>query len=246
MWAITKLFVRRWYVAAPMLLLTLVGAVTMLRVVAPSYVLTAYVQLVPPHAIPDGQNGGPSNPWQDLGLGALGQAAVYATQDEEYRQHLADAGYAGTFDISLGYPSPVVTIEVTAPTEAAVKATAQQVIDHFNSVVTTLQSQYNVGAQRTILTQRLDQGGNLKVETGGAKKAAVLVFAVGLMAAGGSAIGLDALMGRRRPPAAGRVAAKVPAWNGPTVAAGSAAATSPRGVAALPRGPVLLRGTARD
>src|SRR4051812_6830276 len=78
-WDITKLLVRRWQIALPMLLLSVIITAVTMSQVKPDYVSTAYVQLVSPNAgnhepgavTPDQQN-----QWIGLGLSTLGNAAI--------------------------------------------------------------------------------------------------------------------------------------------------------------------------
>ena len=71
-WDITKLLVRRWMVAVPLLLLSAgITGVTVSQV-KPDYVATAYVQLVPPAAIKvtnpeQAMESGAPLLWPDLG-----------------------------------------------------------------------------------------------------------------------------------------------------------------------------------
>jgi hypothetical protein len=99
-----KLLLRRWYVAGPMLLVTLVATVFVGMKVSPDYVLTAYVQLVPPTSdAQTGQgvvnNGAPRNPWTILGLPALSQSATLATQDQTFLDKLTREGNSSKVDI---------------------------------------------------------------------------------------------------------------------------------------------------
>ncbi len=83
-WDLTKLLFRRWYIAFPLLVLTVVASLWTLASVKPNYLSRAYIQLIPPKSQP-AQPGTPSvdqrNPWLSLGLNTLANAAMVTVQD---------------------------------------------------------------------------------------------------------------------------------------------------------------------
>jgi hypothetical protein len=202
-WDATKVLVRRWYVTLPLLLLT-IGATGYTAVaVKPDWVLTSYVQLIPPQttAVQLEQNKtNLSNPWNQLGLSALSQAANYATVDQTFLDALDQAGYSTNFTINVGEPIAGATIEVIGKTRTQAIETTDKVIARYKESVQRLQSQYGVRQQDMITMQRLDQGENLKRPGGKVKRAILAVFGAGFLLTAGSAIAYDAFMRRRRRP----------------------------------------------
>ncbi len=199
---LTRVILRRWYVAVPLLLLTIAGAVLTLVTVKPNYVLTSYVQLVPPtsdaQSTQSGQGGKPRNPWNVLGLSALSQAAMYATQDQTFLDDLQSHGDSNQFTMSVGYPNPVVTIEVTAATQIQAEQTIDRIVGHYQQVVSSLQAQYPVKSQDMITTRRLDQGENIKSSSGKAKKLVVLAGGAGALMTLALTLAVDAVLRRRQ------------------------------------------------
>src|SRR6185312_15910213 len=108
-WDLTKLLFRRWYVATPLLVVTvLIGGWTY-STVEPDYKAVSYVQLVPPPA-PTTKDAQIRNPWVELGLGSLNTAATYATADSSFKTLLKSQGLSENVVIDTGYPAPIATI----------------------------------------------------------------------------------------------------------------------------------------
>src|SRR5215472_11558120 len=82
-WDLTKLFLRRWYLALPVLLATAAATLVTVKSVNPNYIVDIHVQMIPPVATgTDGQNDiAQRNPWLNLGPVALASASIVAVQD---------------------------------------------------------------------------------------------------------------------------------------------------------------------
>jgi hypothetical protein len=199
-WDATKVMVRRWYIAVPLLLLTLgLTGYTAVAVKA-DYMLTSYIQLVPPTTVQDrtAQRTAPSNPWTQLGLEALSQAANYATVDQTFLDKLEAQGASTNFKITVGDPVAGATIQVVAKTREQAIETTDAVIQRYRDNAQRLQSQYGVQTADMITVQRLDQGENLKRPGGKVKRAIIAVFGTGVLLMCAISIGADALLRRRR------------------------------------------------
>jgi hypothetical protein len=222
-WDLTRLMVRRWYIAMPLLLLTFVGTGYVAVAVKPDYVLTSYIQLIPPSASSDpNQVNRVQNPWLALGLEALSQAATVATQDQTFLDSLSKEGNTASFSIELGDRNPVATIAVVAPTLEQATSATETITKYYSETVTSLQTQYAVRQQDMITSHRLDKGENVKRPGGKVKRAVVVVFATGLLFTAGFTILFDALVRRRRRKTgagtAGQVRPAAEAANGASVA----------------------------
>jgi hypothetical protein len=202
-WDATKVLVRRWYITIPLLLLTFGATGYTAVAVKPDWVLTSYVQLIPPQTTAqqlEQNKTSLSNPWNQLGLSALSQAANYATVDQTFLDALDEAGYSTNFTINVGEPIAGATIEVIGKTRKQAVETTEKVIGRYKESVQRLQSQYGVRQQDMITMQRLDQGENLKRPGGKVKRAIIAVFGSGFLLTAGLAIGYDAFARRRRRP----------------------------------------------
>jgi hypothetical protein len=199
-WDLTALIFRRWKVSLPLLLVA-VGATAFVALTAkPDYTMTSYVQIVPAKVTPtdNALNASMRNPWNQLGLATLGQASIYATQDQGFLDSLKAAKHTDNFTLTLTYPNPIVTVEVVAPTSADARETTELVINRLRSSAQALQKQSGVLDQDIIPTQRLDQGQNLVPSGGKVKRAIAAVAAAGLLMTVGGTVGFDAFARRRK------------------------------------------------
>jgi capsular polysaccharide biosynthesis protein len=199
-WDLTKLLVRRWQVALPLLLLSAVATVLTVDRVRPDYVATAYVQLVPPvlkSETPDAPKPDQRNPWLGLGLQTLGNAAIVTVLDQTVVDHLKATGYSDTFTVTMGTTTPLVTIDVVGRSERQARDTAEQLVQKFTQSVASLQTAYGVTSADSITARRLDLGTNIKVSDSNVKRALVAVAGAGLLFTAASTVGLDVWLRRR-------------------------------------------------
>jgi hypothetical protein len=198
-WDLTALIFRRWKVSLPLLLVA-IGATAFVALTSkPDYTMTSYVQIVPAKvaATDDAVNASLRNPWNQLGLATLGQASIYATQDQGFLDALKAGKHTDNFTLTMTYPNPIVTVEVVGSTRADARDTTELVISRLRESARALQKQSGVLDQDIIPTQRLDQGQNLVPSGGKVKRAIAAVAAAGLLMTAGGTVGFDALARRR-------------------------------------------------
>jgi hypothetical protein len=190
---------RRWKVALPLLLVA-IGATAYVAVTAkPDYVMTSYVQVIPAKVAPTDNPAAAAlrNPWNQLGLATIAQAATYTTQDKAFLESLKAAGHTENFTLTTNYPNPIVTVQVVARTPADARETTDLVVTRLRNSVLSLQKQAAVQDQDLIATQRLDQGQNLETSGGKVKRALAAVAVAGLLMMAGGTLAFDALARRR-------------------------------------------------
>jgi hypothetical protein len=200
-WDLTKLLFRRWYIAGPLLLLTLGGTLLAAQKIEPDYVATSYVQLVPPAITPkqnDGKTARPRNPWLDLGVSSLGKAALLTVQDQKVVEILKKSGFSDDFTLTLDSSLPIVTFEVIGDTEQQASSTAEELITRFDGSVETLQKEYGAVTDQSITTRQLDLGDNVTESTSKVKRALVAIGAIGLLLTVALTIVVDAVIRRRK------------------------------------------------
>jgi hypothetical protein len=198
-WDLTVVIFRRWKVSLPLLLVA-IGATAFVAVtIKPDYTMTSYVQLIPAKVSPTDNpiSASVRNPWNQLGLNTIAQAAIYSTQDQKFLDSLKAAHHTDNFTLTMNYPNPIVTVQVVAPTSADARLTTDLVVTRLRDSVESLQKQAGVQDQDIIATQRLDQGENLEAAGGKAKRAMAAVAAAGLLVMAGGALAFDALARRR-------------------------------------------------
>jgi hypothetical protein len=209
-WDLTALIFRRWKIALPLLMVA-VGATAFVALTAkPDYTMTSYVQVVPAKvaASDNAVNAALRNPWNQLGLATLGQASIYATQDQGFLDSLKAGHHTDSFTLTLTYPSPIVTVEVVGKTPEDARETTELVINRLRAAAQSLQKQSGVLDEDIIPTQRLDQGQNLVPSGGKVKRAIAAVAAAGLLLTAGGTVGFDAFLRRRARRRADREAAE--------------------------------------
>jgi hypothetical protein len=193
------LIFRRWKVALPLLLLAAGATVAVAMTVKPDYTMTSYVQFIPVRVAPgqDAIAASARNPWNQLGLATLGQASIYSTQDQGFLDALKDSDLIDNFTLTMANSTPIVTVEVVAPTRADARQTTELVISRLRNSALAMQERAGVQKADIIPTQRLDLGQNV-VESGGkVKRAIAAVAGVGLLLTAGGTVAFDALARRR-------------------------------------------------
>ncbi|MEJ3747167.1 hypothetical protein WEI85_28275 [Actinomycetes bacterium KLBMP 9797] len=224
LWDVAKLMARRWYVAAPMLLVTLVAALWVTSVVKPDYEATTNVTLLPPTVRNDSPNGRQQtvNPWdtESLTIATL----TYLNSKRLHDQMAAD-GYSQVWsaDTDIRFRTLII-ITVTASGPEKAQGTAKKLQELVTAEVTRQQERYNLKPGEEITTIPFDNGDNLETKTSKAKRALIVVAGVGLILTVAFTVGLDALLrwraGRRRP----KVGGAALRLDGPTVPVASPAA----------------------
>lgn len=194
------LIFRRWKIALPLLLLSIGATVFVALTAKPDYTMTSYVQFIPAKVAPSDNPTSASlrNPWNQLGLNTLGQASIYATQDQGFLQQLKATKHTNNFTLTMTYPDPIVTVEVVGVTPADARDTTDLVITRLRGAAESLQRGAGVGDTDIIATQRLDRGQNLLPSRSKQKRAILAVAAAGIIVTAGGTVGLDALMRNRR------------------------------------------------
>ena len=193
------LIFRRWKISLPLLLLAIAGTIFVALTAKPDYTMTSYVQLIPAKVAPTDNPTSASlrNPWNQLGLNTLGQAAIYATQDQGFLDQLKATKHTNNFTLTMTYPNPIVTVEVVGTTQADARDTTELIVNRLRGAAESLQRGSGVGDADIIATQRLDRGQNLVPSRSKQKRAILAVAAAGLVLTAGGTVGIDALLRRR-------------------------------------------------
>ncbi|MDG4764266.1 hypothetical protein O7632_09130 [Solwaraspora sp. WMMD406] len=201
-WDLTKLLFRRWYIATPLLLISVAAAGWTGTSVQPDYIATSYVQLIPPTAAntpPDEDTpASPRNPWLELGLGSLSRAAALTVQDQAVLKQLEADGFSENVAITLDNQQPIMTIEVIGESAEQATETSEEVVRRLEASVVGLQADYGANEESFITARRLDRGDNIQEANSKVKRAMVAVGGVGVLLSAALTIGFDGLMRRRR------------------------------------------------
>jgi hypothetical protein len=201
LWDLTRLLLRRWYFAVPMLLASVAVVVMTAQTVSPDYKATGYMQLIPapssgkladPKAKPR-----PVNPWLDLGFVALGNAAAITVTDQPSLDRLVAEGLSDSVTVILDDRTPLFQIEAVGRTKEQATATVRQVIKLLQADLLVKQKQYGTLSEDTISTLVINDGNTPKVESGKVKRVLIVAAGLGVLITTAATIALDYWLRRR-------------------------------------------------
>lgn len=241
--AISKMMFRRWYVAMPLLVLTVVATLLTTATVKVEYKALGHVLLVPPTVeVRTDQQIRKVNPWNDLGAQSLAQAIVVGLTQKSVADDFVAQGLSKNYKVLVDEEWPIINIEVTGATRQQATSTVQQLFSLINTGVTAQQDRYQVAKNQRFTAQNLDSGNLVTPESGKLKRAVIVVVAVGLILMVSATLGLDAYLRRRARRRMGDAAlhtGEPPArtWGAASTAAALPASGAAAGAAALPASP---------
>jgi uncharacterized protein involved in exopolysaccharide biosynthesis len=200
LWDLTRLLFRRWYIALPILLTSVLIAAFAGKSVAPDYRATGNIQIIPSRGTVTATSNRPKNPWLDLGFNALGNAAILKVTDKETLETLKKEGYSDSITVLLNERSPLLSIEATADSPARATATVREVIKLLGTEIENQQKQFNVASEDMITTLTLNDGADVETVTSKVKRVLIVIAGMGLLLTAAGTIGIDALLRRRTGP----------------------------------------------
>ena len=202
LWDLTRLLLRRWYFAVPMLLVSVAAVVLAAQRVSPDYKAMGYMQMIPAPSAgkpldPDAKPR-PANPWLDLGYAALGNAAALTVTDQTGLEKLAADGYTDSVTVILNERTPLFEIEAVGHTEDQATQTVQQVIKLLQADIAAKQKQYGALPEDTISTLVINDGRAPEQDSGKVKRVLIVAAGLGVLLTTASTIALDYWLRRRR------------------------------------------------
>lgn len=224
LWDVAKLMVRRWFVAVPILVLTLVATLLAATLVEPDYTATTNVSLLPPVAQNTSGNGQKVNPWTTDSLSVVTLAHL---NSKRLHDELGRTGFSSVWEANTDIRSAsLIIIKVTAPTEEEAQATATELQRRVTSYVAEQQASYPLSEEQKITTIPVGLA-DLEVATGKVKRTLIVVVGIGVILSIALTVSTDALL-RWRASRKGRAADGTdPAASGSTPAAGRTAPGQP-------------------
>ncbi|MGI5147815.1 hypothetical protein ACQEVC_15800 [Plantactinospora sp. CA-294935] len=236
-----KLMFRRWYVSAPIVVVTLGAALGFGLAIQPEYKTEVAILLVPPTtsaAAPEpNATPRPGNPWLRIGENAMAQAVQISTSAHDARSRIAAAGGDPDYEVGLVTRSSILTVAVTATSQESARKTVEAVTRLIHDEVAGQQAPYRPNPGEQITTEVLDPGLNIVQSRSNVLRAQVVITAIGILLAAVGAVVYDAVARRRASARLGqRRDARTPmTWNaGPAVNAGQAVVGAPRPGAVSP------------
>ncbi|RME29139.1 MAG: hypothetical protein D6798_00850 [Deltaproteobacteria bacterium] len=170
---------RRWYVAAPVLLVGLVGA--LLGGGRPSYTVEANFLLVAPVV---GADGAASNALLEnsSGVNAVASVAVVVVESEASRADVAAAGYSADYDFRVARNEPFVTLVVEAHDPDLAVGTTLALSRLFLEEIADQQLRFGVASGSLVHGELLDVDEPTADYTGVRLRQALVVAAAALLA----------------------------------------------------------------
>ena len=199
-----KALLRRWYIAVPLLLASAIGVVGAGKAIRPDYSAQGHIQMIPPIATDQTPNSGNHNPWTDLGVDALGQAAMVKVNNQSSVDQLVAQGYSRSFTITP--TDAILLVETVAPTPAQATATTRKIMQEIEDDIVAEQAPYQLQPNRAFTTLELDDGSNVQVVTSKVKKGIAAAAGAGRRVTIGCTVAVDGLVRRRQRAAARRAA----------------------------------------
>ncbi len=201
LWDLTRLLLRRWYFAVPMLLASVTAVVITAQTISPDYKSTGYMQLIPPPSAgkpqdPDAKPR-PANPWLDLGYNALGNAAALTITDPTALERLADEGFTDSVTVVLNDRTPLFEIEAVGNSKDQAAGTVRRVIKLLQDDIGVKQKQYGALAEDTISTLIINDGSAPEQDSGKVKRVLIVAAGVGVLLTTALTIALDYWLRRR-------------------------------------------------
>ncbi|MFC0532186.1 hypothetical protein [Phytohabitans kaempferiae] len=241
LWDLTKLLFRRWYVAAPMLLLSAAMVIFVAVTVGPDYSAKGHVQIIPApsagKAVDPTAKPRPTNPWFDLGYEALANASALAVTDQAVLKNLADRGFTDSVTVTMDNNTVLLEIEAIGTTPAQATSTVKEVIRLLAEDIAEKQAQYGVLPEDTISTLTLNDGSTPEVVRSKVMRVLVVAAGIGMLMTIAGTIALDSLLRRR----ARRLADQEPADGGPVTSRSVAVPPSSNGSGTNGHDPAKLR-----
>ncbi|SDT55714.1 hypothetical protein [Actinoplanes derwentensis] len=202
LWDLTRLLLRRWYFAVPMLAATVAVVFLAAQQVSPDYKALGYMQLIPapssgkpidPDAKPK-----PSNPWLDLGYAALANAASLTVSNPATLEKMADQGLSDSVTVVMNERTPLYEIEVVGDSREQATATVQRVIKLLQDDIAAKQKQYDALEEDTITTLVINDGSAPEQDTSTRKRVLIVAAGLGVLLTTAATIALDYWLRRRK------------------------------------------------
>ena len=217
---------RRWYVALPLLVGTVVVALSVSNGIAPEYHATGSVILLGPTG--PVSSGDPSQPQVQAGLdnpyaGSLGITATalqLAATSAETTSELRDAGLSVDYDISVPSRAPILNIVASADTPKKAVDTAHKLAEILGDRLQERETAVGVPADARIKVDVLRMSDQASTDVQGQRRTGLLVFALGVAISIAAAFAVDGIAAglRRRKARADRRSEEVyddPSTDGP-------------------------------
>lgn len=178
-WRLLSAIIRRWYIIIPLIVATLVAAVTIGGWVRPEYKTSAIISIVPGKATAQQRAAQQlTNPYLSLNYSA--GVLQYVLSSSGARQELLAAGFAGNYQIKAIPNSSFIGIDVAANDPELAIATGRGVIESARRTLANRQDAIEASVTRVSIDV-LDDADTVSASTSGQLQALAAVLAVGVI-----------------------------------------------------------------
>jgi hypothetical protein len=206
---------RRWYVAIPGLLITILAAGIVLRIYPPSLQATGSVVFVSPPVSTEGSGstaGTRSNPYLNFGapLGATAEVVSAAVNSDQTAKQLKARGATGSYQVGINPNSsaPVLSVEATAGNNTDAMTTLNAVLGEIRGRLAQIQADAGAPRNQYITAQAVTASPKALPVHGSVIRALAVILLVGVLASCGGAVIVEGLArGRANKRAAAAAAA---------------------------------------
>jgi hypothetical protein len=220
-WQILRITIRRWYVAAPILVLGVVASYAAADRVAIQYSSGASVLLVSPEALvtpgseapvsespdttlvpPDSALEGTGNPWLSFtgSLNTAAQAIQLSVLSQETARTIDSEGLSPDYEITTDRRSPIILIEVTSGDPDLTQETLERLVTLVEDDLTRRQVAAGAPESRRIHAEILSMDDTPERAVAARLRVRLGVLALGVVAAVLGAVAFDSIarLSRRR------------------------------------------------
>ncbi|MBV6509245.1 MAG: hypothetical protein JJLCMIEE_02314 [Acidimicrobiales bacterium] len=225
LFGVIKVVWRRWYVALPLLVLTVVATLVSAATVAPDYAAEGSVLLVSPlpetaettdttlatdEADPFGTGDttaetSPADPASENpllvvpgGVTSTAQALQLAMTSSDFRQEVDAAGFYSDYEIEVESRSPIINFYVTGSDAELVVETLDHLVGTANDKLAEVQLEAGATENALITSQLLAMDSEAAPDYGSRTKMAIVVAVIGLVVTVGVPVAMEGISQMRR------------------------------------------------
>ncbi len=196
LWDVAKVMWRRRWVAAPLLLLSLVAAIFALLTVPPDYTAKATIAVLPPQQATGGARPGETALVNPFTPDTLAEFVSATLNRPEIKRQMQAGGFSTDYEMTMkGFGLTTIDITVSAKSNQSVTATMHRLIEMVQSEFARHQA--NLTPLESITTNVIDEGEEITVVRTVGKRTLIVIVGVGLLVTVAVSLWVDALIRRR-------------------------------------------------
>lgn len=196
LWDVAKVMWRRRWVAAPLLLLSLVGAVFALLTVPPDYKVTCQLAVIPASTAGSLAAGSTVNPFT---VDSLAELIAVDLNRAEVKRQLEAQGRTPEYEVAADRWNGLTkfAIDVEGKSSAQATTTCAQLTDMVQQEAQQRQERFNLADGAEITVEVIDRGEEITVVRTVGKRTLIVIVGVGVLVTVAVSLWVDALIRRR-------------------------------------------------